>query len=311
MVLASILVLGIAVAPVRAESTPAGAAYPGMDEFQRGWTLDQGLGVPINMPAAIRAYTESAALGNPLARGRLARIYFLGIGVPADQAVGEVLSRQAFPDLLKAAQANDTIAQMIVGAMYAQGVGVGRDSALALSWMQKSADQRLPLAQANLGVLHEKGIGVPADSAEAAKWFRAAADQNCAMGQTYLADLYLEGRGVPCDVAEAARLYRLAADQNFAAAETNLGYIYDHGYLGAPNLHEAVRLYRLAAEQNFAVAQTNLGVMYLNGWGIYRSWPEAVKWFQLAAAQGDEDARQALRDLACPGPFRCRTSWCR
>jgi TPR repeat protein len=308
LVLAAMLVSDVAlgVEPEIKNSVGVGAEL-----FQRGWKYDQGIGTPINTPAAIRFYQQAADLGNPLAKGRLARFYFNGNCVQRDQRQAEKLATEAFPQLLEAAKQNNAVAQMIVGTMCAQGLGTARDSDGAFRWLRKAANQKLALAQANLGVMYENGWGVPIDPVEAAKWYSQAAGQNSAMGQAYLGLLYYEGRGVPCDKVEAERLFRLSAQQNFPEAETNLGYMYEHGCIVGRDPCEAVRLYRLAAQQNLAVAQTNLGTMYQKGCGVAGDLNEAMKWYQLAADQGDANAREALRCLTCEPVFYCcpRTRW--
>ena len=173
MVLSSLLILSSAGLPSIAQAAPQNSTAPGDDLFQRGWKYDQGLGTPINIPEAFRLYQQAAAQGNALAKGRLARFYFSGNSVQTDEAQAGRLAREAFPGVLRAAEANDAVAQMIVGTMYADGLGVARDTTDALRWLHKSADQNLPLAKANLGVMYENGQGVPRDITEAAKWFRA------------------------------------------------------------------------------------------------------------------------------------------
>jgi TPR repeat protein len=314
MVLSCLLTLGFTGFPSTASTAQLGNAAPGTDLFQRGWKYDQGLGTPINLPEAFRLYQGAATQGNPLAKGRMARFYFSGNGVQRDEGQAARLSREAFPGVLRAAERNDAVAQMIVGTMYVDGLGVPRDATEGLRWLHKAADQNLPLAKADLGVMYENGQGVPMDITEAVKWYREAAAQNSAMAQACLGDLYDQGRGVPRDEVEAARLYRLSADQNFAHSQTNLGYMYEHGCVVEWNPCEAVRLYRLAAEQNFAVAQANLGTMYEKGCGVRRDLNEAANWYQRAAAQGDAHAIEALRCLASPAYYYCRpraTCWCR
>jgi TPR repeat protein len=50
------------------------------------------------------------------------------------------------------------------------------DSAEALKWFRKSADQGYASAQYALGCIYANGDGVTIDPVEAAKWFRKAAD---------------------------------------------------------------------------------------------------------------------------------------
>jgi TPR repeat protein len=87
--LTGLLITSVAGSPLRAETPQPGSSYPGTDLFQSAWKCDQGIGTPINMPEAIRLYDQAAALGNPLAKARLARIYFSGSGVVKDVAAAE------------------------------------------------------------------------------------------------------------------------------------------------------------------------------------------------------------------------------
>jgi TPR repeat protein len=296
-VLCSVLMLVSEGPPLLAQVPEADKPFPATDLFRKGWKLEQGLGTPINMVEAIQWYQMAAGAGNPLATARLARIYFSGNGVEEDQPAGERLAKGIFSPILTAAEKGDAIAQNTVGTMYADGLGVPRDSAEALKWLQKSADQNLPQAQANLAVLYENGYGVRTSFTEAAKWYQKAAEQGNAMGQAYLGDLYSKGRGVLRDPCEAMRLYTLSAAQNYAHAQTNLGYMYEHGCGVCRDSCAAARLYRLAADQGFAVAQANLGTMYEKGCGVPQDLCEAVNWYRRAAAQGDVHAIKALHCL--------------
>jgi len=97
--------------------------------------------------------------------------------------------------------------------MYANGQGVPQDSAEALKWYRKAAEQGNAAAQFNLGVMYDNGQGVPQDRAEALQWFRKAADQGSASAQFNVGVAYLKGQGVPQDYVEAHRWFNLAAAQ--------------------------------------------------------------------------------------------------
>ena len=289
----AVLMFGFLTTPTFAQAPPAAA--PGADAFQKAWKLDQGIGAPINMTEAIRLYRESAAAGNALAKARLARIYLSGNTVSADKGEADRLSQGILPDIVKMAQANDPIAQAVLGAMCDDGLGVAQDPVVGLQWMRAAADQGLAMAQYYLGVDYEHGLGVTPDCTVAAQWYAKAAAQGNPIAQAYLGDFYLRGEGVPQNDAEAVRLYGLSAAQNQTHGITNLGWMYEHGRGVAQNTVEGARLYRLAADQNFAVAQANLGTCYENGCGVPQDLGQAVYWYRRAAAQGDYSAIRALR----------------
>ena len=117
----------------------------------------------------------------------------------------------AFRLLQPLARAGNREAQSRLGALYATGNGVPRDSVEAIKWFRKAADQGFPDAQHNLGGMFLKGDGVPQDYAEAEKWFRKAADQGDADSQYNLAVLFANGYGVQQDNVEAYKWFSLAA----------------------------------------------------------------------------------------------------
>jgi TPR repeat protein len=281
-----------------AEDPAKSPALPGADAFERGWKYDQAVGVPMDMQAAIRAYRTAVVEGSVMARGRLAMIYASGNGVPVDKREAERQAKGIFPDLLKIAENNNAVAQLIVSYMYYDGLGVARDGDEGTKWMFKAAALNLPLAMADIGVSYEHGIGVAKDQASAVRWYRKAAVLGSPMAQAYLGDMLRKGQGVAQDDVEAVKWYRLSAAQNFAHGETNLGYMFEHGCVVEQNTFEAVRLYRLAANQNFNVGEYNLGSMYENGCGVPQDLAEAVRWYRKAAAQ---DYAPAIEKLRCLG----------
>jgi TPR repeat protein len=93
-------------------------------------------------------------------------------------------------------------AQLTVGLMYAQGLGVPQDY------------QGLANAQINLGNMYLQGIGVLPNDAEAAKWFGRAAEQGDAKAQNNLGIMYATGKGVPQDTVQAYMWFSLAASSD-------------------------------------------------------------------------------------------------
>jgi uncharacterized protein len=108
--------------------------------------------------------------------------------------------------------------------------------------------------------------------------------------------MHEKGSGVTWDEAEAVRLYRRAAEGGDADAMANLALMYEDGR-GVANEVEAVRLYRLAADAGSTDAMVNLDSMYEEGLGVEPDPAEARKWYGKAAELGDEDAREALKEL--------------
>ena len=63
------------------------------------------------------------------------------------------------------------------------------------------------------------------DSAEAVKWYRKAAEQGYGQAQVNLASMYYEGQGVAKDLMEAYAWFNLAASKGDEVARKNLGFL--------------------------------------------------------------------------------------
>ncbi|MFZ0509129.1 MAG: tetratricopeptide repeat-containing serine protease family protein [Methylocella sp.] len=192
----------------------------------------------------------------------------------------------------KAADQGDADAQLMLGILYNEGIGVPRDYAEAIRWYRKAADQGNAGAQIRLTSMYENGQGVPKDAAEAVKWRRKAAEHGNADAQAKLGLMYADGLGVPKNLTEAFRWYRNAAEQGHAGAQGAVGAMYYKG-LGVPkNLAGAFRWIRKAAAQENPQAQALLGFMYQLGEGVPRDYIQAYMWYNLAATGGVNRAAQ-------------------
>jgi len=99
----------------------------------------------------------------------------------------------------------------------------------AFKWYKMAAEQGHASAQLNLGVMYNQGVGVKQNYTEAAKWYQKAADSGNAKAQLNLGILYDLGRGVKKDLVKAADYYEKAAKQGMRDAQYNLGIIYYNG----------------------------------------------------------------------------------
>lgn len=130
---------------------------------------------------------------------------------------------------LPLAKRGDAFAQLLIGAMYNEGIGVTKDLTETLKWWRIAAIQGNADAQFNLGLKYEKGEGIRQDSAEALKWFRLAASNGIVRAQLKVAVIFLLGKIVPQDFSEALKWYRLASEQGNAVAQFSIGAMYARG----------------------------------------------------------------------------------
>lgn len=140
----------------------------------------------------------------------LAACAVIAIPVFAQVALEEGLAAYRNGDYAKAmelwrplADKGNADAQYRVGSMYAEGKGVQRNDATALTWFQQAAEHGNAAAQYNVGASYATGVGVAQSDAEAAKWFKRAANQGMPFAELNLGLLYAAGRGVPQDNIEA------------------------------------------------------------------------------------------------------------
>lgn len=122
--------------------------------------------------------------------------------------------------------------------------------------VKKAAEEGNADAQVELGVMYSQGLGVPvADKAEAVKWYEKSAQQGNATGQYNLGVMYMRGEGVEQDYAKGREWIRKAADQGIPAAQFDLAYCLSKGLGGEVDQDEALALIRKAADQGYRQAR--------------------------------------------------------
>lgn len=117
-----------------------------------------------------------------------------------------------------------------LGLMYANGLGVPRDDAVAVKWYGQAAALGHIGAINNLGGMYEMGYGVPQNYAAAAEKYALAAKYGLSDAQYNLAVLYEAGKGVQSDALQSYIWYSLSAaqgDQDAAAGRSRMGKLID------------------------------------------------------------------------------------
>jgi S1-C subfamily serine protease len=85
--------------------------------------------------------------------------------------------KNAYDELLPAAEAGHAVAQFIVAVMYDMGQYVKRDGKAAAQWFRKASEQGHPDAQFRLAGMFYEGVDVPLDREAAYQWVSLAADR--------------------------------------------------------------------------------------------------------------------------------------
>jgi len=226
--------------------------------------------------------------------------FLLGLALMAGEGV-EKNPVEAVEWLQKAADQGQVEAACFLGIAYAEGKAVGKYPQKSLQILKRASQhggEQSNLADMVLGKLFHDAIGVSQDYEEAEKWWRKAAAQNNTAAQAQLAIMYIVGKGVPQNFSEAVKLLKPAVQKGNKDAQWALGLLHYNGKGVPQDFAAAAELYREAAEQGEPNAQYNLAMMYRNGEGIDRDPREAKKWFSKAAEQGNIDAKKALKELS-------------
>ena len=243
------------------------------------------------------------------------------------QLIAELLVDHGALEIVSLAQNGNVAAQHLAGYMYAFGVGVARDDAAALSWLERSAATGYAPAQLELGYfLLERSPMDGAARARAEQLYRAAAASGYAKAKTHLAQRIASGLFGPPDHAGVRRLYQEAAAAGHGAAIFALvGYedlrddmmarlrtMAQNGNVEGDNwLCEAAAMERRVAESlphcetaalaGYAGARVIFARALADGTGTAIDRPAAIYWANLARAQPELGLRATvISDIVSP-----------
>ncbi|WP_150526563.1 tetratricopeptide repeat protein [Roseibium sediminis] len=148
--------------------------------------LEVGLGVNVDVSAAVRLYKKAAEGGHLRAVNKLALMHYRGeAGIHQDYQEAARLFRIA-------ADKGDRNALFNLGKMTFEGAGVPKDVKLALAFYKKAAEQDHILALNTLGALYLAGASGEADKVRARRYFERSASFGNAVGLFEVARVILE-----------------------------------------------------------------------------------------------------------------------
>jgi TPR repeat protein len=202
-------------------------------------------------------------------------------------------SSQEIKRLLRLAEKGDLEAQTTLGEAYCDLEQYPE----AIKWFRKAAAKDWILAQIAMGDMYYDGLGVQQNYEKAVDWYRKAAEQGDSEGEHSLGEMYRDGLGVTQDFAEAFIWYKRAAEKGSASAQNSLALMYELGAGVPQDYGKAQKWYARAAEKGEPFAQYNLGLVHLYGLGISADHEEALRWFRKSAEQDNEDAKIAVEHL--------------
>lgn len=193
-------------------------------------------------------------------------------------------------ELVELAEEGDDDAQLLLGDLYYDGDGVGRDYREAAKWYQKASDKGNMEARFALAECYELGTGKPQDLEKAISLYEQIVDEIGYGDEEGLSEDSLE-KIKNLNMALAER-YLPAARKGDPMAQFKVGRCYYEAMEKTPK--EAAKWIRKAADKELTEAQMYLALLYETGDGVNQNLKEASKLYHVAAAKGDPVAQYLL-----------------
>ncbi len=187
-------------------------------QYNMGVLYAEGRGVPADRARAMAWWRQAAKGGYLAASHNLALALIEEASLKGNRAA----AAEALRLLRRAADGGLVRSQYSLAQMYAYGLGVERNDAIARRLLEKAAVSGLAAAQYNLAKFLRDGRGGPRDLAAAAAWFEKAALQGHVRAQSRLAVRYARGEGVRRDPVTALAWATLAAGEGEELAAENV-----------------------------------------------------------------------------------------
>lgn len=187
-------------------------------------------------------------------------------------------------------------AQIKLGYLYEQGLGVTQDYNQALTWYTLAAQQKQNHGRAQflIGRLYQFGlIGNSPNYAMAKQWY---GEVKANYAPAAVASGFIDETEYD-DYRHAFNDYQQASDLSDPTAEYNLALIYEKGKNQAIDIDKAKTLFKQAAQHKIVKAMVSLGQINVNEHSI----PQALSWLSLASTQHDADALYQLGWLSEKG----------
>ncbi|THB68898.1 MAG: sel1 repeat family protein [Gammaproteobacteria bacterium] len=168
----------------------------------------------------------------------------------------------------------------------------------AIEYLTILSKQGNPQAKYLLGTLYEQGLGVGRNVQTAKYLYDESAESGYYLSQYHLGLIYFKGKGGTKQPLLAIELFEKAANQGYSKAQFALAKIYLKGTNGVDiSYSKAIPLLQELVKKGDDFSQYELGLVYLHGKGLEEDNNKALQLMQLAARQGNKKAQNRLRDI--------------
>lgn len=193
---------------------------------------------------------------------------------------------------------DDMQARMILGMLYAEGMGCEVDADTALTLLESAAVHGNAEAYRRMGDIHVAGKLVPRNIDRALECYRAAAGLGMTNAYETMGDIFRQGELVPRDVARAIELYDLGAKEGHTSAREKAETLKNERErlcqvgkeLARSTPEQSFRAFAISASMGYVPAYKEMARAFLEGRGIKKNRTQAYLWLEKAVESGDEDA---------------------
>ena len=199
---------------------------------------------------------------------------------------------------LMLSERGDMQARMILGMLYANGIGCKQDVKLGMSLLDSSASHGNAEAYKHMGDIHLVGALVEQSTDRALQCYKSAAKLGMTNAYETMGDIFYKGELIKRDVARAIEFYDKGAAEGHSAAAEKSESLKRHREelferarsieLRVPN--EAFRSYAISASMGYVPAYKHMARCFLTGSGIKKDRRQAFLWYEKAIENKDESA---------------------
>jgi len=261
-----------------------------------GYLLYMGIGVEEDEAGGMAWIRQAAATDNT--EGQALMGYALLYGWDGKRAPG-----QALRYFEKAGEKGHYGALFSAALLYDFGYGSsfwdGSKNKDFIKFYKRCAQEGITGAYNNLALCYLYGDGVRKNTALALDYLEKSADAGESTSLSTLGDLYYEGSFVPQRFEKAREYYErgIEIDDN-ADCHLMLGHLYREGNgVEERNLDLAAAHYHKAAQQGNGTAAGELGLLFVSDIDLNPDYPRALRWLDQAFQQGYGPAGIALARL--------------
>ena len=261
----------------------------------------------LNSSAAVKFYSQAAALGDETAQFRMATLHAVGdLGVKKDSA--KAILYYYFSSLN-----GHTGSLLALGYRYIYGLDVPKNCDLSFSYYKLATDRiKEILIQEDLMFYNEfhslqtsymrsKENSI-FNNQDMLDYYMHIAEKNHNDGFLILAQIHYYGLwGVKRNLKLAFFYFSKAALENSPQAQSFLGKMFLKG-LGTPkNFRLAYSNFRASSKHGYSGGYNGLGYLYLYGLGVEQNFDLALKYFRKAAGRGHPEANFNLGSMYLTG----------